>query len=1695
MTKTDFAVNTKTWPTVLTLSFLFFITFVHVVSAQAPVSNTMSMRNDDTAAFTDHPVQFGRAFVQGEVPQGQVPQVLLNGVPQQTQVDIKNRWEDNSLKFAVISLVLPALNPGQQTTITFQTITETQYTNTVGSIPIAAADMLNNYDFDAVLELANPAEPPKIISARAMLQNGHITKTWTSGPIVTTVVLADHATSRTYDVGWEQQRTFLTRCSSFSNSQCSPSNILEVQDASWVTVGQVLNLEDELVLVQAVNTNGQNTITVQRDYGGMPSETTVVDNYVTSNTWQPTTNANHKSFRPLFIADFWGAPVNKVRVRFIGENTNTEALQDLFYGLTLKTGLTSPTTTYADPDVTHHIGARWTKQFWTTPVSEKLTIDHNKIYLAQTGFVDYYDLGVQPSSTVVSNWYNCYTAGTSCGALSLNNGGNDIFQRSINVYTGMGPGGGRWELGPIPQTNALWINNMDWRMQNVALAMADLAGAWPVHYREGDPAKVYNRDPNTGAVPPITNPTAIPGLGKPISVNAHPTLSATAPFWSYTTNSDKLNIVSRYTKGEANNALWFDGSRQQWEASLGHFYGTFAVVPYLLTGDFYYYEELAFWTSYSVIGDSNHRGPVPGSGAGQAMALTSPWGSRYQCRPFYSRPYMASLAVDPEEKEHYTNAVLDAIVEWLGHQNIPLSQEPTIPQTQWNLNMWDFGRQEWTNPGNAHGNPDSPSPLKFWIYGSGCGNYPVVTGVNQPDFCEASWMIATCAETLHFAERLGYPAGSLMEFVSDFYDWHFTTPGFNPRYLGAYRHATSDTNKIALTTPLEVESYFEPTYQANPCLQPGLPSFCAIGTGENYLSYHLGASARLYGHDQAAYTWLRTTPGVTNAFASGIYTSDPRYAIAPAPDAISCTPNSPSTCSTGYQGICNPGHHICNQQGNGYGPCSPNVPPASQPETCDNLDNDCDGQTDEGCDCQTWFGGQQCSSGQVCFGGSFIAQAGQPNCCGSPGICQNIIIPNGLLAAYTFSEGTGTAATDASGNANHGTLTNGPLWTAGKYDNALNFDGQNDYVQVPDSPSLNPTNQLSLTAWLFDPQPTGGMVISKGIHGDQYYIRTVGSNIRFSINGVDQIERPFTATLGWHHVAGTYDGAALRIYYDGVQLGTSAPATAAIQPKQQPLLIGIRFEASGTLLNPFVGTIDEVRIYDHGLSQAEIFSDMNSILVAPTNLPPQFTSPSTITTNEGILFQTTLTASDPESNPLTFSAQSLPTNAQFDPNTHILSWPISFSQSGTSQAIFTVSDGTNPPVPHTLTITVKDCIVANAQVGWSLDGVNRITGNQNINEGTSVSVLYTDSTGQGESCEGVLFHATLLEDDGPLGSTEPTSPLIDLGTFTVNGGAGMRTWTTTWQEDVNNFWGDADPEYIVHIEALGESTVNRDGPFYLKVLQGDADNDGVVNDCDSNTNALIGTCGCATWDNINNVLVPNPNPGPQTTCPPSLCNQAGCAQGSYPIYQSVPTQCIIAAGSNGLLTGTYQPQPPTNIPQGFTYNAPATCLVATQCTPEPLCSTDSDLDGIMDRDDLCPQTPQGQPVNQYGQPLPTSTEFTGTETTSYATTNLQTTNLVVQNTYGRIRYTTPVNVANFDPVQQTCQPTNIDNAVDIILGSVSVDSSTAPNLNQPSEVTLINQNFNSPVIYFQTPTGPQLCTTCTLTNYQNGKVTFTVSGW
>jgi hypothetical protein len=201
----------------------------------------------------------------------------------------------------------------------------------------------------------------------------------------------------------------------------------------------------------------------------------------------------------------------------------------------------------------------------------------------------------------------------------------------------------------------------------------------------------------------------------------------------------------------------------------------------------------------------------------------------------------------------------------------------------------------------------------------------------------------------------------------------------------------------------------------------------------------------------------------------------------------------------------------------------------------------------------------------------------------------------GLVAAYSFSEGSGTTTGDRSGSGNNGTLSGATWSTAGRNGTALSFDGVNDRVNISDSASLDLTGGMTVEAWVYPTvlsawrtvllkERPGGLVYALYAHDN-----VPAPAVYARIGGVD-LRVAGTAPLPlntWTHLAATYDGATLRLYVNGQLVGSQA-RNGTIQVSNGLLRLG----GNAVWGEWLAGRIDDVRIYNRALTAGEIQSDM-----------------------------------------------------------------------------------------------------------------------------------------------------------------------------------------------------------------------------------------------------------------------------------------------------------------------------------------------------------------------------------------------------------------------------------------------------------------------------------------------------------------------
>jgi len=202
---------------------------------------------------------------------------------------------------------------------------------------------------------------------------------------------------------------------------------------------------------------------------------------------------------------------------------------------------------------------------------------------------------------------------------------------------------------------------------------------------------------------------------------------------------------------------------------------------------------------------------------------------------------------------------------------------------------------------------------------------------------------------------------------------------------------------------------------------------------------------------------------------------------------------------------------------------------------------------------------------------------------------------SGLIGYWSFEDATSTKATDFSGNGKSGTLTNGPIWTNGKFGKALDFDGSNDRVLVGTDAytdaELSTTG--SLMGWFkLDALPSSGTATGifdiEGYLGSQ--IKNTSGNTR--VNGRvypgGEIFGTTNLSIGvWYHYALTWtNGSTMKLYLNAVEEASGTAGGVGANAQSRTTVIGDLCDVCGTA--PFNGSLDELRLYNRVLTQAEI---------------------------------------------------------------------------------------------------------------------------------------------------------------------------------------------------------------------------------------------------------------------------------------------------------------------------------------------------------------------------------------------------------------------------------------------------------------------------------------------------------------------------
>jgi hypothetical protein len=249
----------------------------------------------------------------------------------------------------------------------------------------------------------------------------------------------------------------------------------------------------------------------------------------------------------------WYAGASKARVDVVVENdwAYEPSPQNFTYDASVLVGGKS---VYTKAALAHYHHARWRKLFWYNTTAPEVNVKHDTAYLINSRAVPNYDQSVVVPDSALAAYKTKWT-----GAITE--------PMAVGMANPAMPGtGGRPEIGLLPGWTVSYLLTMDKRAKDVVMGTADLSGSWSSHYR----------DRNTG---------------RPISLADYPYMTV------YGQSTDTMNKVTKQyeafpacaTTTACKTPNTHDPAHQP----------NFAYVPYLVTGDYYYLEELQFWAMWN----------------------------------------------------------------------------------------------------------------------------------------------------------------------------------------------------------------------------------------------------------------------------------------------------------------------------------------------------------------------------------------------------------------------------------------------------------------------------------------------------------------------------------------------------------------------------------------------------------------------------------------------------------------------------------------------------------------------------------------------------------------------------------------------------------------------------------------------------------------------------------------------------------------------------------------------------------------------------------------------------------------------------------------------------------------------------------------------------------------------------------------
>lgn len=730
-------------------------------------------------------------------------------------------------------------------------------------------------------------------NARTMVDAGAFTY-WLRGPAATQVIVRDHSPARAFDFGFD--------CTS-TPGYCTH------QITGYSTSADTLTISNHGITgtpTMQLRSNGSgwdgsrnrkvcvvDTNTVRLAGGSGECDTFLDITDAGTGQWQllgdltqaawvdDASGSQTKPISPAFILTFYPG-WSGVKVDYSAEITYTHALKDQRYSLALQTQAGGGTPVYTKATFTHFQGSRWRKTYWDGVTPGAVKVDHNRTYLGYSKVIPELD----PAPLVALRESDIAAEYTEFLGKSRDITGNGMF------YKAFGTTGGRPEIGLMPRWVMHYLYSFDPRLEEITWHSADVYGhVAQLHYREGSTEKYLvdiDADGNTHA--DADDSASGAAFGKPLSPKARPTWAWMYTVYSSATANDQVNPVAqtRYP-GTGNDHGWTVDHAHQANPIF---------VPYILTGDFYWLEEMQFWASYNSLWNSTgwrRRGAGILNQSLQTRGVA--WSLRNAGLAAFATPDgTMDKIVFREIVDHTLQATEGFLQIKDGNYFNPMDGADPVsnPCPSGSYNSASFVRTQSTSwclgmnslhggrPAlltNAIGFPDSYFIASNVPAGSGWVDSSKASGIQAP------WQVYFMSLSLSYLTDLGLPAQPVRDKVSQIPVAFIKHPDANPYHGDAYM------------MPQNTKAAGDPFFQDWASLTAAFanPARSAFGSvndaADGYVWAHQAAVAMLgntsyYGGTvkaDEAYTWMRSNVSNQQRYISGNPANriDLKWAIVP----------------------------------------------------------------------------------------------------------------------------------------------------------------------------------------------------------------------------------------------------------------------------------------------------------------------------------------------------------------------------------------------------------------------------------------------------------------------------------------------------------------------------------------------------------------------------------------------------------------------------------------------------------------------------------------------------------------------------------------------------------------------------------------------------------------------------------------------